>query len=226
VPAALDPALTFALTPPVQGAEISRTFTDVLPGTYAVTEQVPSNWTLIGLSCVDPSQDSSVNLAAASASVNLAAGEAVTCTFEDTSLSALTISVVSTGGTARFDFTSSNLGANAFALTTPADGLKASTLLGNLKPGTFSVSGIGAPGWTLYDLQCLAESGETYWTISAANVGITLPHGETLECIYYYKRNAAPIVVAPTPSLSPWLCALLAALLIGMTRWQFARQRQ
>lgn len=226
VPAALDPALTFALTPPVQGAEISRTFSGVAPGTYTVTEQVPSGWTLIGLDCVDPSQNSSVNAAAASATINLAAGEAVTCTFDDTSLAELTISVVSTGGTGTFNFASTNLGANAFELTTPADGIKASRPFGNLKPGTYAVSGLGAPGWTLYNLQCLAESGETYWTIGGANVGITLPHGETIECIYYYRRNAAPAIVAPTPVLSPWLYGLLALLLIGVGQSQFRRRQR
>jgi hypothetical protein len=226
VPAALDPALSFTLTPSVAGAEASRTFADIAPGSYDVTEQVPATWKLIGVNCSDPTQDSVTSLAAARATINLAAGESVTCTFDDTKLSAITISVVSVGGTGTFGFNSTNLGANNFALTTPADGVKASRLFTGLSPGTFTVDGLGATGWKLFDVQCVGEPGEVYWTISNAHVGINLVHGETLECTYYYNKLAPPPAPRPTPLLSPWMYVLLAGLLVAVGGWWNARRER
>lgn len=218
VPTTMDASGTFSLTPTVQATEASRQFDNLAPGSYAITETNPAGWTLVGLTCVDPTADSTTSVANATASVNLAAGETVECTFVDTQFSTITISVVSVGGAGTFDFNSTNLGANAFSLTTSGDGVKSSQAFGNLPPGTYSSNGLGAQGWQFTSLTCLAESGETYWTIAAQNAGITLPHGENIECTYVY--TLAPLVpVTPTPILGPRLYAFIVvmlALLAGM----------
>ena len=51
----------------------------VVFGTYTVTETVPTHWTLNGVVCVDPTNNSSQSGSAAS--INIAEGEAITCTF-------------------------------------------------------------------------------------------------------------------------------------------------
>ena len=61
-----------------------KTFADLLPGLYTVTEQVPSNWRLTGLTCPDADGDSTANLDSAKATIDLDAGEEITCTFENT----------------------------------------------------------------------------------------------------------------------------------------------
>lgn len=215
VPVALDPTQTFTLTPPIQGAQTSRAFSDVPPGSYVVTEQVPAGWTSLGVDCVDPTQDSIVNLTNVSATIALAAGESVTCTFDDTTLAQITISVVSSGGTGTFGFSSTNFGADDFELTTPMDGMKSSRVFAGLPPNAYSVLGLGSAGWTLYDVQCFAVSGETYWTINTAAVGITLPHGETIECIYYYKLSSLA-AVTPTPTLSPLMYFVIGVLVLAV----------
>jgi LPXTG-motif cell wall-anchored protein len=58
-----------------------RTFSDLAPGEYRVTEGAVTNWQLETLVCVDPSGDSTVDVASATATVDLGAGESVTCTF-------------------------------------------------------------------------------------------------------------------------------------------------
>ncbi|MBK9711345.1 MAG: DUF11 domain-containing protein [Kouleothrix sp.] len=61
----------------------SRSFS-VPPGTYSAQEtNIPANWSLAGLTCVDPTSNTTVNLASATASINLASGETVTCTYVD-----------------------------------------------------------------------------------------------------------------------------------------------
>jgi hypothetical protein len=52
----------------------SKTFSDLVPGTYDVAEDVPTGWNLVSSSCDDESDP---------ASIELDAGETVTCTFHD-----------------------------------------------------------------------------------------------------------------------------------------------
>ena len=61
----------------------SVTFNGIAPGTYTVTEAVPTGWSLTGLTCVDPTGDSTGNVGTATATIVLAAGESVSCTFTD-----------------------------------------------------------------------------------------------------------------------------------------------
>jgi hypothetical protein len=63
----------------------SRVFPGLVPGTYTVTETSLAGWSLTGLTCVDPGNDSTVNLATGVATINLAAGDAVVCTYVNTS---------------------------------------------------------------------------------------------------------------------------------------------
>jgi len=67
---------TFTLTTTAPGAagEDSRSFGDLVPGTYDVAETVPAGWNLTSATCTDGSDP---------ASIGLSAGESVTCTFVD-----------------------------------------------------------------------------------------------------------------------------------------------
>ena len=63
---------TLTTTDPGEAGKDSRTFADLDPGTYDVTEEVPDNWNLDDATCDDSSDP---------ASIGLSAGETVTCTF-------------------------------------------------------------------------------------------------------------------------------------------------
>ena len=67
----------FTLTTTAAGAagKASRTFDDLVPGTYDVAETVPASWNLVSSTCDDGSSPDSIGLGAA---------ETVTCTFHDT----------------------------------------------------------------------------------------------------------------------------------------------
>src|SRR5262249_43090533 len=91
VPTTLDPRGTFSLTPPRSGAA-SRSFMNVSPGTYTITEALlPAGWILQGITCTGAS--TSVDFASRAATINLAPGDAATCLFDDVTLGTLTISV-------------------------------------------------------------------------------------------------------------------------------------
>ncbi len=71
-----DFSLTDAATPNDQ---------ELVPGAYEVGETVPGGWDLTNITCADPSQDSSGMMPTApTATINVAAGETVTCTFTNT----------------------------------------------------------------------------------------------------------------------------------------------
>lgn len=62
----------------------SRTFLALEPGSYTVTEGLTAGWNLTGLTCVDPNNSSTVDLANREASIDLDGNETVTCTFTNT----------------------------------------------------------------------------------------------------------------------------------------------
>jgi Ice-binding-like/IPTL-CTERM motif len=62
----------------------SNVISGIAAGSYLVTESVPAGWNLSSLTCTDPTSDSTVNAGEATATINLAAGESVSCTFTDT----------------------------------------------------------------------------------------------------------------------------------------------
>lgn len=57
----------------------SKTFV-MVPGTYNITELVPSTWTLAGIACT-PGSNTTVSLAQSRVTIRIVAGEHVTCTF-------------------------------------------------------------------------------------------------------------------------------------------------
>ena len=98
----------------------TRTYTDVLAGSYSVTESAPpASWTLKSLECAATGQGTSVTTSAATASIAMAGGGTVDCTYTNhtnlspsisTTLSAETITV---GGTVHDSATLTGATANA-----------------------------------------------------------------------------------------------------------------
>lgn len=59
----------------------SVSFPNLNPGIYDVTETVPAGWTLTTIHCIDADGGTTVNVGTATATIDLDAAEAVTCTF-------------------------------------------------------------------------------------------------------------------------------------------------
>ena len=202
VPTTLDPAGTFTLTPAALSVSASRVFSNVLPGSYTITESaLPAGWSLKGITCAGA--NSSVDLAGRSATINLAIGQAAECIFDNSEFATVTISALSVGGTGTFAFTGSGApdvqNRLEFSVTTTQDSTKAGNTFDSLPPGNASVVGLGAPGWELDNVSCLSNTPGTSWVIAGATATIALAEGDATECIYYYRLpSAIAIVVPPT----------------------------
>ena len=59
---------------------VSRTFPDLPPGTYTVSETVPENWELTGITCTP---EAAATITGTEVAITLAPEGAVTCTFND-----------------------------------------------------------------------------------------------------------------------------------------------
>ena len=59
----------------------STTYSKVTPGTYTVSENVTAGWNLNSISCSDPTANSTGNTGTRTATINVAVGEDITCTF-------------------------------------------------------------------------------------------------------------------------------------------------
>jgi hypothetical protein len=193
----------------------SSTIPNLGPGSYDVTEALPAGWQLTQITCVDPDGGSTFNLAASSASIDLDAGEHVTCTFLntlDTAQGSVTIvkrTLPPNAGGQMFAFAGS-LG--AFSLT----GGQSSTIP-NPGPGTYAVTeGALPPGWHLTDITCVDPDGGSTFNLATSTASIDVDAGEHVTCTFL---NQSDDYVPPTPppseipTLSTWMLLLLGGLL-------------
>ncbi len=149
---------------------------DLAPGTYSVTETVPSGWDLTSATCDDGSDPSSIDLAA---------GETVTCTFNNQKDANIVV-VKQTdpdGDPQVFDF-SASYDADGFSLS---DGQSNDS--GDLDPGTYSVTETVPSGWDLTSATCDDGSDPS---------SIDLAAGETVTCTFNNRKRGTIIVEKQT----------------------------
>ena len=156
------------------------TVSDLPAGTYTSTETVPAGWVLADITCDDG--DSTGDIATATATFNVSAGETVTCTFTNWALSAIVVEKVTdpAGDPTTFDFTTD--AGPAFSL---ADG--ESRQLTDIDPGTYSVSESVPAGWTLADATC--DNGDDP---SAIDLGAD----EVVTCTFTNVADRGTITIA------------------------------
>lgn len=92
----------------------TKTFTNLVPGPFSVTEGAETNWTLTALTCSDA--NSTGNTTTRVASINVEAGESVTCTFVNQRKARLRVQKLFSPANLSFDFTR-NPGGVSFSLT-------------------------------------------------------------------------------------------------------------
>src|SRR5207244_3412510 len=179
------------------------------PGSYSVSEAVPAGWDLTGLGCASSLGTSTVTTTAppvagpgtATASITLAAGDTVTCTFTDTKRCQIVVDKVTspsglpTCPTRR----SSDLGYAGFSLTDAAapNGQ-------TLSPGAYSVSEAIPAGWVLTGLSCASSLGTSTFTTTAppvagpgtATASITLAANDTVTCNFTDTKQVGHIIIA------------------------------
>jgi plastocyanin len=143
----------------------------LVPGTYSVSETVPAGWDLTSATC-----SSSIGDTETPASIELDAGETVTCTFTNTKRGHIIVDKVTypSGDPQSFNFTVTGTGYSNFTLTDAA-AANDQTLM----PGTYSVSESAVPGWDLTSATCSSSIGDTETPAS-----IELDAGETVTCTF------------------------------------------
>jgi hypothetical protein len=175
---------------PSYGANFSLTDTDtpndsgaLVPGNYSVAEvtPLPDGWDLTNTTCV-----SSLGGTESSGSIDLTAGETVTCTFTNRQRGHIIIDKVTdpSGSTQSFAFHPSyGVNFNLTDTATPNDS-------GPLVPNTYSVAEVTPlpAGWDLTSASCSDGSPVT---------AISLQAGETVTCTFY-DRQRATIKVSKT----------------------------
>ena len=174
----------------------SKTVTNVLPGTYAVTENDPqaSSYELSGLSCTDSEKGgkrSTGNVANRTATINLEPGETVTCTFTNAEDDTITVEKVTEPPTTdTFDF-SSDLG--TFTLT---HGLVHD--FSNVTPGTHTITETdpSGAGYAVTDISCVdSATGQTFaGDLTTRSVDLNLVAGERIHCIFTNTAQGTIII--------------------------------
>jgi hypothetical protein len=198
-------AFTLTTTAAGDAGKDSRTFSDLVPGTYDVAETVPAGWNLVSGSCDDGSAPSSIGLSA---------GETVTCTFHDErERGAILITKTRKHAAdgpgdhphAGVDFTiiGGELAAGGVTVTTGADGkvcydgLVLSSFVGDYTVTETVPSGYKADGLTAKTVTVSAEStcgdgneagvsfGNTPLTDITVSVDSLVPGGtsSTIDCV-------------------------------------------
>ena len=177
----------FAIT--TLGGTGQRVFPDLPPGTYTVSETVPPGWTRSDTVCTDPTGDTTV--AGATATIQLAAGEDVTCTYTDTALGAIQISKRTVGGDGTFTFT----GPQNFQITTTS-GAGGPFAFQNLAPGIYTITESVPADWALSGIACTDPSNDS--TTSGSTATLNVAPGEVVACTYTDTRQASVTVEKQT----------------------------
>jgi hypothetical protein len=164
----------------------------VAAGTYNVGETVPEGWVQTSAICSDGSPISSINLAA---------GENITCTFVNTKNGSITIVKNATPNDEQdFAFAGTITGCTSFTLdddagATGETGTNSHEKVCAVALGTFNVDETVPTGWTQTSATCSNNSPITAITVAA---------GEAVTCTFVNtKRAKLRIVKATSPDADP-----------------------
>jgi hypothetical protein len=163
----------------------------LVPGSYSVSETVPSGWDLTSSPCV-----SSIGDTETIGALELDPGETITCTFTNTKRGHIIVDKVTnpSGDPQSFNFDAGGGSYADFSLTDAA-----APNHQTLVPGTYSVSETVPAGWDLTSSPCVSSIGDTE-TIGA----LELDAGETITCTFTNTKRAHIIVDKVTnPSGDP-----------------------
>jgi plastocyanin len=189
----------------------SLTFINLAAGSYTVTESIVANWSVSNISCVDPTSNSTGDTGTRTATINVAPGETVTCTFTNTAAPAtITIEKIAVANPANDpqDFSFSATGPTVIpAFQLDDDGAAGNPLsdtitLAGLTPGTYTVTEGPVAGWNLTGLSC--NDGDSTGNIGTGTATIIVDPAETVQCTFTNtKRGTIVINKVTNPASDP-----------------------
>lgn len=167
----------------------TKTFDDILAGSYTLAEVLGDGYDGVGLSCVETdTNDSSVSVPTLTASLVLQPGETITCTYTNSEWGVLVVDKVTVPGSSQQDFQFEWTPAGDpdsdtdFALANATDAYSS----GALAPGDYVVSEIGeVKGWVLTGLVCTDTAGDdTEPVVTGQSATVHVGLGETVTCTF------------------------------------------
>ncbi len=169
-----------------------KTYSGLPAGTYSFTETQVSGWTLASISCT-PSSGTSTNLSSATATITLAAGDNIVCTFVNSKPTTGSITIVKDAqpnDAQDFAFTPSQATMPQFLLDDDSDGTLSNVkTYSGLPAGTYSFTETQVSGWTLASISCTPSSG-TSANLTAGSATITLAAGDNIVCTFVNTKPA------------------------------------
>ena len=167
-----------------------KTYSGLPAGTYAFTETQVPGWTLASISCT-PSSGTSTNLSGGTATINLAAGDNIVCTFVNTKPATGSITIVKDAQPndgQDFAFTPSQATMPQFLLDDDSDStLSNMKTYSGLPAGTYAFTETQVPGWTLASISCTPSSG-TSTNLTSATATINLAAGDNSVCTFVNNK--------------------------------------
>lgn len=174
---------TFAFTGDIAaelGHEDSAS-SEVLPGTYTVTETVPEGWALIDISCT---AGGSGDVDTGTATYTVASGDEVTCTYTNTNEGTVIIEKVTDVETD--DVFTINVGDQTVEIGS-GDSVEL-----NLPSGDYTITEdlLVVDGWDLASIVCSGDS-----EADGEGVSLFVPPNETVGCTFVNAEAEAPLGV-------------------------------
>ncbi|MFA5785941.1 MAG: hypothetical protein WDA71_03000 [Actinomycetota bacterium] len=169
----------------------TKSFTDLAPGTYTVTEAAASGWNLTAINCTGGTTE--VNLTDRTVSITITAGQSASCTFVNNRLSgSITIVKDSVPNDAQ-DFsysTTGGLNPTPFSLDDDSDPTLSNTQdFTGVTPGTYTVAEDPVTGWSLTGITCLGGTPDV--DLNNRKVTVTLALGESATCTFTNTAQTA-----------------------------------
>lgn len=177
-----------------------RTFSDLVPGSYTVTEGVVSGWDLTALSCTDPDNGSSGNIGTRTATIDLDAGEIITCIFQNTKRGTIVVRKVTDPSPdptdTSFSFSGDVSGSIPNGGTLTRD---------NLLPGTYTATETVPSNFMLTAISCddRASANPSSGNVATATATFRLDPGETVTCTFTNRLKQANVNVTKSDSPDP-----------------------
>lgn len=167
--------------------ELNTVTFDVEPGVHTVTETGTQGSDLTGISCLDPTGDSTASLSTATATFDVAPGENVVCTFTNTRRGTVTtVQVTLPDSPTVFTYTpSAGLDGGApFLLDddTPDGSNIADTRPFTVLPGTHTVTQTPVPGYRLVSVLC--DDADSTGSTSTRTATFRVSAGEDVHCTF------------------------------------------
>jgi hypothetical protein len=161
----------------------------IAAGSYNLSETVPTGWVQTSATCSD---GSAIN------SIQVTAGESLTCTFVNTKQAKLRIVKATNpdGNTTDFEFTPTNWNGASTFTRRDNEGAFASAFL---SPGSTEYTAVETvpSGWALTNRECLLTGTSTAKTFTSPSNGITvqLAAGEDVTCTFTNTKDGTLTIV-------------------------------